>query len=518
MMKKTITYFILTLTLGVISSCAKLKENPDSFIPAKDYYKTKADAINAVNAAYFLLNSGGSAVQTPYNTLFATGMDFMSDDIDPGPGATNADVRSQAVLNHSSTGLRVLQLWQQHYAGIKKANIAIDKVPLIEDAALTDDLKKRLVGEAKLLRALYYFNLVRLFGPVPLILHDQDGVTITDFAIEQTPAAGVYLQIEKDLTDAALVLPGSYTGTDLGRGTAGAAKSILAKVYLTQGKWAETILKAEEVTGPYPYSPGSSPYKYDLFADYSQVFLPAFKNGKEHILSAQFKSNSLGQGNNQAPRGARSGVPGMVGSYTDQVRFYTQGTDKNFSIYKLYNANDKRKRNGTFVTRFLGSDGKWYGDLVDKSIPGDSIPYLNKYWDPAQVANLSESAANVPIIRFSEVLLMLAEAENELNGPSGKAYAAYNRVRERAGLIPLSALAKNQFRDSLYLDRRLEFVWENQRWFDLIREKDATGKLILEDALKKVGKTNVSVPKHLLFPIPQQEIDLNAKLRQNAGW
>lgn len=511
-------YFSFLIALAVLSSCAKLKEDPGAFITAAEYYKTKADAVNAVNAAYFLLNSGGPSVQTPYNTLFATGMDFMSDDIDPGPGATNADVRSQAVLNHSSTGLRVLQLWQQHYAGIKKANVAIDKVPEIEDVALTDALKKRLIGEAKLLRALYYFNLVRLFGGVPLILHDQPGVSISDFQIARNTVAEVYVQIEKDFTEAALALPDSYTGVDIGRATAGAAKSLLSKVYLTQGKWTDAVAKAEEVTGAFPYAAGSSPYHYDLFADYAQVFLPAYKNGKEHIFSAQFKSNSLSQGNNQAPRGARSGVPGMVGSYTDQVRFYTQGTDKFFSIYKLYEANDKRKKNGSFVTRFLGTDGKWYGDLNDKSIPGDSIPYLNKYWDPNQSSNLSESAANVPVIRYSEVLLILAEAENELNGPTAKAYAAYNRVRERAGLTPLSGLTKNQFREALYLDRRLELVWENQRWFDLIREKDGAGKIILEDALKKVGKVNVSVPKHLLFPIPQQEIDLNTKLIQNPGW
>ncbi|AOM78488.1 RagB/SusD family nutrient uptake outer membrane protein [Pedobacter steynii] len=511
-------YFSLIFLIAGLSSCAKLKEDPGTFITAEEYYKTKADAINAVNAAYFLLNSGGPSVQTPYNTLFATGMDFMSDDIDPGPGATNADVRSQAVLNHSSTGLRVLQLWQQHYAGIKKANIAIDKVPEIADPALTPALKTRLVGEAKLLRALYYFNLVRLFGGVPLILHDQPGVTISDFQIARNSVAEVYAQVEQDFIAAAAVLPDVYTGADIGRATAGAAKSLLSKVYLTQEKWTEAAAKAEEVTGPFPYGPGSSPYRYDLFADYAQVFLPAYKNGKEHIFSAQFKSNSLSQGNNQAPRGARSGVPGMQGSYTDQVRFYTEGTDKFFSIYKLYEAHDQRKKRGSFVTRFLGSDGKWYGDLNDKSIPGDSIPYLNKYWDPDQSANLSESAANVPIIRYSEVLLILAEAENEAKGPTAKAYAAYNRLRERAGLTPVSGLNKNQFREALYLDRRLELVWENQRWFDLIREKDASGKIILEDALRKVGKVNVSVPKHLLFPIPQQEIDLNRKLIQNPGW
>ncbi|MNR35304.1 SusD family protein [compost metagenome] len=115
-------------------------------------------------------------------------------------------------------------------------------------------------------------------------------------------------------------------------------------------------------------------------------------------------------------------------------------------------------------------------------------------------------------------MLILAEAENEAKGPTAKAYAAYNRLRERAGLTPVAGLNKNQFREALYLDRRLELVWENQRWFDLIRQKDASGKIILEDALRKVGKVNVSVPKHLLFPIPQQEIDLNHKLIQNPGW
>lgn len=514
---KTLKYYILAVGISIsLASCVKLDERPKGFVPEQEFYRTKADALSATNAVYFLLNSGGTT-QTPYNTLFTTGMDFMSDDVNPGPGATNPDVLSQSVLNHSSTGLRVLQIWQQHYAGIKKANIAIERVPAITDLSLDENLKKRLVAEARVLRALYYFNLVRLYGDVPLILQDQQGVTISDFAIERTPAAQVYAQIEKDLKEAAVDLPGSYTGTDIGRVTAGAAKALLAKVYLTEEKWNLAVEAAEAVTGPYPYASGSSPYGYDLFENYSHVFLPAYENGKEHILSAQFKANSFGQGNNQSLRSVRSGVPGVAGNYAEQVRFYTEGTDKNFSIYKLFTANDKRKR-ASFVTRFLGSDNKWYGDLVDKTVPGDSVPYFNKYYDPAVPANQAESGANVHIIRFSEVLLILAEAENEANGPTLKAYAAYNRVRARAGLTPLAGLTKNQFREALYLDRRLELVFEYQRWFDLIRERDANGKIILEDAMKKVGKPLVQVPKHLLFPIPQQEIDLNPKLKQNPGW
>lgn len=503
---KPLKHLALILGLGLSAgSCVNLNESPESFISSEQFYKTQADALTAVNAVYFLLNSGGSTVQTPYNTLFATGMDFMSDDIDPGPGATNPDVRSQSVLNHSSTGLRVLQIWQQHYAGIKKANVAIEKIPGIN---FDQTLKNRLVGEVKFLRALFYFNLVRLYGDVPLILQDQTSIKTADLQIARTSAKEVYAQIEKDLNEAVPVLPNTYSGADAGRATAGAAKSLLSKVYLTQEKWAATVAKAEEVI--------SGPYGYDLFANYADVFLPATKNGKEHVFSAQFKSNSLGQGNNQAPRSARPGVPGMIGSFADQVRFYTNGNDKFFSIYKLYSPKDLRKTNGTFVTKYKGSDGKFYATL---NAPGDSIPFLNKYWDPNTVSNLSESAANVPIIRFSEVLLIHAEAENEVNGPTAKAYASINRVRKRAGLDNLTpGLSKAAFRDSVYLDRRLELVWENQRWFDLIREKDANGKIILEAALKKVGKTNVTVPKHLLYPIPQQEIDLNKLLTQNPGW
>jgi hypothetical protein len=528
---KTIKYYLLILTTVGAASCAKLAENPQSFIPATAFYKTQADAVAAVTAAYSLLNAGSNAVQTPYNTLFNTGMNFMSDDDAPGPGATNADVRSQAVLGHSSSGLRVLQIWQQHYAAIKKANIAIDTIPHI---AFDATLNKRLVAEAKFLRALYYFNLVRLYGDVPLVLHDQTSIDLSDLQVPRTPAATVYAQIEKDLTEATVNLPNSYTGADIGRATAGAAQSILAKVYLTERKWQQAVTTSDGVI--------NGPYGYDLFANYPDVFLPATKNGKEHIFSAQFKSNSLGQGNNQAPRSVLTGIPGIVGSYADQVTFYTvpdvtkpDGKDHFFSVYKLYSAQDKRKSE-TFVTRFLSPvDGKYYGKLNDLKIAGDSVPFFNKYWDPGVVSNLSESSANVSIIRFSEVLLINAEAENELNGPTAKAYVSLNRVRQRAGLTSIvsGTQTQDQLRQEIYLQRRLEFVFEYQRWFDLIRERDGNDNGILETALLTVGKTNISkgavtpfiingkpvANKFYLFPIPQQEIDnSNGKLTQNPGW
>ncbi|MCF2504647.1 RagB/SusD family nutrient uptake outer membrane protein [Dyadobacter sp. CY107] len=513
---------IAFLSLG-LSSCSEfLKEEPEAFLSEEQYYKTQTDAINAVNAVYFFLNSGGSSVQTPYNTLFNTGMNMAGDDEDPGPGATNPDVRSLSVLAHSATNLRIYEIWQQHYAAIKKANVVLEKIPAIE---FDNALKERLLGEAKFLRALYYFNLVRLYGDVPLIKEYQKSVDPAGYEIAKSPSGEVYASIEKDLIEAAAVLPASYASPNVGRATSGAAKAILAKVYLTKASlplnvtahYKDAVATAEQVLSP--ADGGTGAYGYDLVSNYAEVFLPAFKNNKEHIFSAQFKSNSLNQGNAETPRAILSGIPGLNGNYAHMVRFYTNGEDKSFSIYKLFKPQDKR-RNVTFVRSFTSpANGRVYAlPIVNPAVPNDSTPFWGKWWDPASTAVTNQSAANVPIIRYAELLLIHAEAENEANGPTAKAYKSLNRVRTRAGLPNLTAgLSKDQFRDSLYLDRRLEVVYEYQRWFDLIRQKDGSGKSTFVANLVKVGKTNAA-DKHRLYPLPQSEIDNNKLLVQNPGF
>lgn len=531
---KILKYSILSLAVLSSISCKKfLTEDPEGILTIDQYYKTQADAVNGINAIYFSLNQGGSSLQTPYNTLFNTGMNMANDDEDPGPGATNPDVRSLSVQAHSSTNLRIYEIWQQHYATIRRANIAIAKIPTIEFDA---NLKGRLIGEAKFLRGLYYFNLVRLYGDIPLITEPQDFIKASEYAIAKSPSTEVYLQIEKDLKEAADALPVSYTSPNVGRATKGAAKALLAKVYLTKASlplnitsnYADAVRVAEEVLSP--ADGGTGNFGYDLFDNYADAFLPATKNGKEHIFSAQFKSNSQAQGNNENPRAIMSNIPGLTGNYAHMTRFYTVGTDKFYSIYKLYPANDKR-RDVTFVTRYtspsngnfysLGIDGKAYTyKSTDPAPTVELVPFFNKFWDPSSTAITSESSANVPILRYSDLLLVHAEAENELNGPTAKAFKSLNRVRKRAGLPELNLTTtpdKNTFREAVYLDRRLELVYEYQRWFDLIRQKDANGNSTFVANLHKVGKTNAK-DKHRLYPIPQSEIDNNPLLTQNPGW
>lgn len=504
-------FILLTTVVVGFSSCVDLDENPESFISPEQFYKTANDAVTAVNAIYYPLVDNKVGAQPIYNRLFYTGLDFMTDDLDAGPGSPNAEVRAFAKLTHASTNLRIQQIWTEHYEGINKANIALERIPGI---VMDEKLKSRLLGEATFLRALYYFNLVRLYGDVPLLLADQTRLTTAELQVPRTPATEVYAQIIKDLETSATYFKNSAgAATDAGRATEGAAKALLSKVYLTKRDWANSVKLAEEVI--------NGPYGYGLFDDYSHVFLPAYKNGKEHIFSAQIKGSTISTGHLVTSSDIRSGVPGIKGSYGNQVTFYTVGNDKFFSVYKLFSNKDKRKP-VSFVTSYTSPvDGKKYFTL---NAPGDSVPFINKNWDP-NYPTTGQSDANANVLRFAEVLLIHAEAENELNGPTEKAYTSLNKIRKRAGLDNLTTgLTKDQFRDSVYLDRRLELVAEYHRFFDLIRQTGTEvtnvgpeGRGILLKNLKLVGKTNVE-EKHYLFAIPQGERDRNPKLTQNPGW
>jgi len=475
---KVLNYTYILLLIAAFVSCKKLDEKPASVFTTDQFYKTQEDAIAAVNSIYQGgLNNGGI---TMYNRLFHLGMEIMSDDAIAGQRVTNADVRSIAVLNHSTTNDRVDELWKEHYIAINRANIAIDRIPLID---MDVTLRERLVNEAKFLRGLLYFNLVRLWGEVPLVLHEVTSLDASSIHVAKSPVESIYTQVITDLTDAEK-LPPVMGGADAGRATGGAAKSILAKVYLTKKEWEKAAAKSLEVI--------NGPYGYDLFEDYADVFRAETKNGKEHIFSAQCKSFVNGQGNRLASSATPVGIPGIAAAGTDEPLLP--------STYALYTANDKR-RDVTFFTQIVSpTNGKVY----------KFDPRFFKYFDPSTAANPTESPRNIPVIRFAEVLLIYAEAVNEATGPGG-AYDAINRVRKRADLDPLSGLDQSSFREAVYLERRLELMFEFQRWFDLIRTK----RMIT--ALHAVGKTNAS-EKHYLHPIPQREIDLNPKLEQNDLW
>jgi len=235
-----------------------------------------------------------------------------------------------------------------------------------------------------------------------------------------------------------------------------------------------------------------------LFPEFTDVFNIDKKNGIEHIFSAQFKGNSGYQGNSLASRSAPADIPGINGDYADA--WHAEG-----GLYGTFSKQDKRL-NTTFTTGMISPvDGKYYALAK---------PQFNKYYDESVVGNQSQSSKNLPIIRYAEVLLILAEAENELNGSTSLAQTSLNKVRVRAATGDIEKnLSKDDFREAVFEERRKELTFEYQRWFDLARR----GATYYVAKLKAAGKTNAA-PRHIHFPTPQRELNLNPNLKQHPDW
>ncbi|KLT65146.1 RagB/SusD family nutrient uptake outer membrane protein [Pedobacter sp. BMA] len=489
-MRKNIILYLFTVSLLTVWSCSKLDEKPESILVTSEFYQNESQATAAVTAAYRKLYDSG---QSLYNSLLQIGVEMATDDYEAGPRARNAHVRAISGLTHDSSNDRMEQLWKQSYDAINVSNIAIEKIALIDASQISEQSRAKLINEAKFLRALHYFNLVRWFGDVPLILKETTSLSPESLYIAKSPEADVYAQIIKDLKDAeSLPNPLQQTAKDISRATAGSAKSLLSKVYLTRKDWSNAAAKSKEVIDSKWYS---------LFDNFADVFNVATKNGKEHIFSAQFQGNSGYQGNSLASRSASADVPGINGDYADAL--HTAG-----GLYNTY-ANEDTRKAVTFVTQLVSpTDGKLY----------TFAPQFNKYYDPAVIGNQSQSSKNTPIIRYAEVLLIYAEATNEINhGPNADAYAAIDLVRQRARIAKLAdispALNESEFRDAVFLERRKEFVYEYQRWFDLVRR----GADYYIATLKAAGKT-LAAKRHIHFPTPLREINLNPKLKQHPDW
>lgn len=486
---KKIIYTISLATALIVTSCRKLDEQPDALLISSEFYQDQAQATAAVTAAYRKLYETG---QSLYNGLQQIGVEMATDDYEAGPRARNAHVRALSGLTHDSSNDRMEQLWKQSFDGINTANIAVDQIALISSSKIDEVVRTRLINEAKFLRALNYFNLVRWFGGVPLVLHQPKNLSPESLYIAKATEEEVYAQIIKDLKDAE-ALPLTYGAADVGRATSGAAKSLLAKVYLTHKDWELAALKSKEVIGG---------KQYKLFTDFADVFNVGTKNGIEHIFSAQFKGNVGYQGNSLASRSAPADVPGINGDYADAL--HVQG-----GLYESYSSDDKR-RAVTFVTQIASP--------VNGNLYTLATPQFNKYYDPSVVGNQSQSSKNLSIIRYAEVLLIYAEALNEWKGlPTVEAYTAIDEVRFRAGIAKLQdispALSQSDFREAVFQERRKEFVYEYQRWFDLARR----GPDYYVKVLKAAGKT-LAAPRHVHFPTPLRELNLNPKLKQHPDW
>lgn len=496
-MKKIKYILVLFIILMVAPSCQKLlEENPKDRFVVDNFYKSDKDAEAAVNAIYNRLYNG------MYERIFGLVTDLLTDDYKNGGGMSNSQLQDIEYCRATSENAFVAKIWSQSYDGIARANTAIDQIP---DINMDEQLKNRFIGEAKFLRALFYFNLVRLFGDVPIILHLG---SVEDSYIPRSPKDDVYAQIIADLQDAISYLPPVYSDKDIGRATQGAAKILLGKVYLTLQNWQDAVDVLEDVVN------NEATYNYALQDNYGDNFKVATENGPEMVFSVQFQAPP-GNGNQMmqgiAPKySIPGGLPGLKQAWEADI--------PTLDVYSVFDSLDERK-NATFHTEFVSpKNGKTYTSR---------IPLFYKYYEEG-IQKCSESGINYPVLRYSDALLMLAEALNEL-GRTGEAEPLLNRVRERAFNNTdhdYHGLSQSEFRDSVHFERRLEFVDEGHRLFDLYRwgtfvdvmkahghlEAVLTGEEIKNDISNNVSDRN------LLYPIPQHEIDLNHELVQNPGY
>lgn len=447
-MKKT----ILLLLIAGLTACQKdfLDLKPQSQPNVDNFYLTANDFNNAVNGAYDVLQTtnqyGGD-----FNTLIEVRGDNALDN-DP---AANAGLRYNIDRFIEPTTNTILRdTWGSLYIGINRTNLILDKIDAI---TIDAPLKARYKGEAQFLRALSYFNLVRLWGNVPLVL--KPGSTTEARSYTRNPVADVYAAIEKDLTDAAANLPASYTGADVGRATSGAAKGLLGKVFVTQKKYAQAVPVLRDVIAANTYR---------LLPSIADVFLVSNKNNAEIVFAVKFKK-------------------GVGGAFPEgHGLWYGTNIGENIepTLRAAYPAGDKRQP----LT-------------LQVPVPSNVNVVPRKWYD--EVSSTNDVGNDFPVLRYADVLLLYAEALNEAGyQATGDAFTNLNLIRTRAGVPVYTATqlaTQSTFRDAVIAERRLELALENDRWFDLIR----TGT-----AVSSLSATKITVPANrLLYPIPQAEID-----------
>jgi len=409
--------------------------------------------------------------------------EIISDNADKGsaPTDTGADKNLLDGLTHTTSSPSSRAMWTQWYKTVGRATLSIEFTE--EYYAENPDpgnLQDRLIGEAKFLRALNYFWLVRSFGPLPL-----QHVSL----VERSPVEEVYDYIEQDLTDAVQLLPakGEYSPADLGRATSGAAQALLAKVYLYQEEWQAAADAANSVI-----TSGT----YGLEDDYATVWRESTENGIESIFELQGRGEIPAHGIQQysSTQGAR-GPSGWGWGFNVPTEDLVNAFDSE---------NDEIRKNATIV--FAG-ETLWDGREVDPAVEN---PRYNEKAYSSDNAGAADGDKNIRVLRYAEILLIYAEALNEL-GQTNIAENFLNTVRERVDISPKTGLSQDALRQAIWKERRLELAFEHDRWFDLIRTGQAAEEMIEHGKPFQTGK-------HELFPIPNDQLIQTPDMEQNPGW
>jgi len=469
---------LFVLCFLVACSEEELNLAPISNANTANFYTSAKDINQAVVAAYDALQDRAQYGQNFLYYMESRGDNAEVEDIVKGTGDEGnidlfREIPASPLLNNT---------WISCYACIQRCNAVLNR---ITNVAMDEKEKANRIGEVKFIRALTYFNMVRIWGQVPLITKELESVDEA-YALGKDNIDAIYSTIIKDLLDAATTLPPTYAKTEAGRVTKGAALTLLGKVYLTLKNYQEAVTTLKQVV-----TAGT----YTLLPNYAEVFDVAKENGAESIFEIQFLKGGIGEGGIHARLTAPLGNATLTGSVGN-------GIGDNLPTKNL-------------LSQFDSTDARLFVTIA--RLP-DKRLYTTKYLDKPFVIN--DDSRNVIVLRYADVLLMLAEALNELGyTANGDAFTLLNQVRTRAKLKPYTTanLADQaSFRLAIEKERRLELALENHRWFDLVR----TGRALEVMNSYPELRTVLKVKEHqLLFPIPQGQVDVNpGKITQNPGY
>ncbi|MDR1225230.1 MAG: RagB/SusD family nutrient uptake outer membrane protein [Tannerella sp.] len=462
---------IICFTIGFIvlfASCTgELDQQPITSKVSTVFYSSEAEIEEAVNGVYAGLQSNGL-----YGRYMVAAGEIQSDETyDEVPANDSGDFGKLDDFTANSILGSIGSIWQDSYVAVQRANVVLNR---IDDVSFNDEaVKNARIGEMKFIRALVYFNLVRLYGDVPLVTQETTDPN-SYFGQGRTSKDLVYNQIIQDLTEAESLLPAS-AGRE-GKVIKTATQALLGKVFMTLGDWSDAKIWLDRVKN-------SNVHELVPLTDVFDINKEA---NKEIIFSVQFASgingNSEGSSmyQNYSPTGIISGAKG-----------HNLPTK---SLYELYTQEDLRM--GTYI-----------------DITSGGVPYSLKL--KANLSVPADGGSNVVVLRYADVLLMLAEVENEL-GNTAAAVSCLNQVRVRAGLSETAASTQNEVREAVDLERRLELVCEGHRWFDLLR----TGRAI-EVMNKWFADEHILITidaHHLLLPVPLSQINTDPSIKQNPGY
>jgi starch-binding outer membrane protein, SusD/RagB family len=486
-MKKNILIVIVVAVSFLHAGCKKfLSVDPPYAQDAENYFQTPDDYDRALTGAYDMLQ--GSFVSFWIGEIASDNAIAGGESVNDSQGLHQIDN-----MTHGGVNIELRNIMRWNYTGITRVNYIMENKENIDFPG-----KNHIIAEARFLRAYYYFELVKFFGDIPLIVDKRIGIEEAR-QLPRTSKAEVYAQIELDLVNAAAVL--NPVASQKGRATQGAAQALLGKVYLYQEKHTEAAAIFDEIRNSGLYS---------LIPNYADLFSVSNENNSETVFDIQYsglEGGSYGcliclEGN---------AAPGFQGIRQYNGPVYGDGNSYNLpteALYSAFSAIDQRRGHTVLdIEAFIAAQTDPASISYAVGAGGHTGYYNNKYIKRQGEIGLPDndltSPVNYRVIRYADVLLMAAEAHYKL-GNTSLAQQLVNQIRVRAGIPGISVQSIND----IYKERRLELSGEGHRFFDLVRTGQAAQYI-----------EGFTVGKNELFPIPQVEIDLTGgNWNQNPGY